>query len=87
MSNKYINYIISQVSTVSSVLYCIPKQYVVISKHTMLYNYKLFIIVPVEVLTLWFNLPWMTVFNDFRHGLLIAGLFFFWTLFIGHLVS
>jgi hypothetical protein len=38
---------------------------------------------PIEMLTLYLNIPWMLVIDDFRQGLLISSLFFFWIVFVG----
>ena len=35
------------------------------------------------MLTLYLNIPWMLVIDDFRQGLLISSLFFFWIVFVG----
>jgi hypothetical protein len=38
---------------------------------------------PLEMLSLYLDLPWMLVVDDFRQGLLISALFSFWILFVG----
>jgi hypothetical protein len=38
---------------------------------------------PVEMLALYIHIPWMLVVDDFRQGLLIAALFFFWIVLVG----
>ena len=43
-------------------------------------------IVPVEVFTLSFDIPWIVVLNDFRHGLMMGSLCFFWTTFLTQIV-
>lgn len=35
------------------------------------------------MLSLHFDIPWMLVVDDFRQGLLISALFFFWIVFVG----
>lgn len=39
--------------------------------------------VPLELLSLFFDCPWLLVANDFRQGLFIAALFSFWVIFVG----
>ena len=38
---------------------------------------------PVEMLSLYLDLPWMLVVDDFRHGLLTSSLFLFWIILVG----
>ena len=38
---------------------------------------------PLELLSLYFDCPWLLVVNDFRQGLFIASLLSFWLIFIG----
>lgn len=42
-----------------------------------------FIAVPVEWLTLSFNMPWMLLLGDIRQGLFYAMLLSFWVIFTG----
>ncbi|ESP00710.1 hypothetical protein LOTGIDRAFT_112226 [Lottia gigantea] len=43
---------------------------------------------PVEWLTLWFNLPWMSILSDIRQGAFYATLLSFWMIFAGeHMVD
>lgn len=44
-------------------------------------------IVPFELLSLYFDVPWIVLLNDFRHGLLIGGICVFFTVFISKVVS
>ncbi|XP_065905012.1 protein wntless-like [Dysidea avara] len=43
----------------------------------------IFMNLPLEYLKLWYDLPWMVVLNDFRQGLFLCALAFFWAVFIG----
>lgn len=62
--------------------YIVSNQYITV--HLWFFKFIFFIIsVPLEILTLYFELPFMLFFTDIRQGIFYASLLSFWLVFSG----
>jgi len=57
----------------------LEKELLVLGAALMLLN------LPLEYLTLAFNMPWFSILDDIRQGLFYADLFLFWVIFVRHI--